>query len=151
MTVICESLKKKPLGGNNTDTGFFECIGASVVNGAQTVGTIAEHAKDNNLGDARVMVRLISLEQCPETFGDELTRAANTQNRIEKRDFAAQDPNQKRLRTDLFLENQKEYAYQSGEKAPQGDAGCTLDEAALAMACRLADVSYAVQANVRLG
>ena len=60
---------------------------------------------------------------------------------------AALDPNQKRLRTDLYLENQKEYAYQTGEQAPQGDTGCTLDEAAVALACKAADVSLAVQAK----
>ncbi len=118
LTIVCEKLKKKPLGGNNNDLGSFECTGASVVNGAQTVGSIIEAAKTGppDLGGARVLVRLVSLEVCPEGFGAELTRAANTQNRIEKRDFAALDPNQKRLRTELFLENQKDYAYQSGAK-----------------------------------
>jgi hypothetical protein len=68
-------------------TGTFECRGASVVNGAQTVGTIVDVAKVNgsSLQAARVLVRLVSLENCPEGFADELTRAANTQNRIEKR------------------------------------------------------------------
>lgn len=149
ITILCESLRKKPLGGNNNETGTFECEGASVVNGAQTVGTIVDASKTS--GDApqqaRVLVRLVSLENCPEGFADEITRAANTQNRIEKRDFAALDPNQKRLRTELYLENQKEYAYQTGEQAPQGDTGCTLDEAAVALACKAPDVSLAVQAK----
>ncbi len=151
LTIICDSLKKKMLGGNHNDTGMFECIGASVVNGAQTVGTIVELGRKGELKDARILVRLISLENCPDGFGDELTRAANTQNRIEKRDFAAQDPNQKRLRTELMLENQKEYAYQAGETAPQKELGCTLDEAAIAMACRLPDVTFAVQVKRELG
>jgi AIPR protein len=153
LTIICESLKKKLLGGNNNDIGTFECTGASVVNGAQTVGSIVETAKGDpdSLGDARVLVRLISLEHCPQSFGEELTRAANTQNRIEKRDFAALDPNQKRLRTELLLENQKEYSYQASDKAPQGDEGCTLDEAAISLACQLPDVAFAVQAKRELG
>ena len=57
----------------------------------------------------------------PRALLNEITRAANTQNRIEKRDFAALDSNQKRLRTELYLENQKEYAYQTGEQPPQGE------------------------------
>ncbi len=119
------------------------------MNGAQTVGTIVDASKTNGaaLQQARVLVRLVSLENCPDGFADEITRAANTQNRIEKRDFAALDPNQKRLRTELYLENQKEYAYQTGEQAPQGDTGCTLDEAAVALACKAPDVSLAVQAK----
>lgn len=153
ITILSESLRKKPLGGPNNETGTFECRGASVVNGAQTVGTIVDVAKANSpaLSNGRVLVRLVSLEGCPAGFGDELTRAMNTQNRIEKRDFAALDPNQKRLRTDLFLEQQKEYAYQTGEQAPQGDAGCTLDEAAIALACSSPDVSLAVQAKREVG
>lgn len=153
ITIVCESLRKKPLGGPNNETGTFECHGASVVNGAQTVGTIVDVAKTNGaaLSNGRVLVRLVSLEECPAGFGDELTRATNTQNRIEKRDFAALDPNQKRLRTELFLEHQKEYAYQTGEQAPQGDSGCTLDEAAVALACAMQDVSLAVQAKREVG
>jgi hypothetical protein len=153
ITILCESLRKKPLGGPNNETGTFECHGASVVNGAQTVGTIGDVAKSNSLAmsGGRVLVRLVSLEECPPGFGDELTRAANTQNRIEKRDFATLDPNQKRLRTELFLEHQKEYAYQTGEQAPQQEAGCTLDDAAVALACSVQDVSLAVQAKREVG
>lgn len=153
ITILCESLKKKPLGGPNNETGTFECRGASVVNGAQTVGAIGEAGKAHgaSLGAGRVLVRLVSLENCPPGFGDDLTRAMNTQNRIEKRDFAALDPNQKRLRTELFLENQREYAYQTGEQPPDPSAGCTLDEAAVALACANSDVSLAVQAKREVG
>lgn len=153
ITVLCESVKKKPLGGSTTEIGTFECRGASVVNGAQTVGTIFNTAQkdESKLADARVLVRLISLDNCPPNFADELTRATNTQNRIERRDFAALDPNQKRLRTELLLEYQKEYAYQSGESAPQDAIGCTLDEAAVALACSMPDVSLAVQAKREVG
>ena len=153
ITILCENLRKKPLGGPNNETGTFECRGASVVNGAQTVGAIGEVAKSHSaaLSSGRVLVRLVSLESCPAGFGDDLTRAANTQNRIEKRDFAALDPNQKRLRTELFLECQKEYVYQTGEQSPLGEAGCTLDEAAVALACSMTDVSLAVQAKREIG
>ncbi len=153
ITILCESLRKKPLGGPNNETGTFECRGASVVNGAQTVGAIGEVAKAHPaaLSGGRVLVRLVSLESCSPGFGDELTRAANTQNRIEKRDFAALDPNQKRLRTELFLESQREYVYQTGEQPPLGEAGCTLDEAAVALACSTSDVSHAVQAKREIG
>ena len=153
ITILCESLRKKPLGGSNNETGTFECNGASVVNGAQTVGTIVDVSRTNPhaVEAARVLVRLVSLENCPASFADEITRAANTQNRIERRDFAALDPNQKRLRTELYLENQKEYAYQTGEQPPQGDSGCTLDEASVALACKASDTALAVQAKREVG
>ena len=153
ITILCDSVRKKPLGGSSTDIGTFECRGASVVNGAQTVGTIVGAAQkdDKQLANALVLVRLISLDNCPPNFADELTRATNTQNRIERRDFAALDPNQKRLRTELLLECQKEYAYQSGENAPQESIGCTLDEAAVALACAMPDVGLSVQAKREVG
>lgn len=153
ITILCQSLRKKPLGGSNNDTGTFECEGASVVNGAQTVGTIVDvsRSKSQAIQSARVLVRLVSLENCPAGFAEEITRAANTQNRIERRDFAALDPNQKRLRTELYLENQKEYVYQTGEQPPQADAGCTLDEASVALACEAADIALCVQAKREVG
>lgn len=153
ITILCDSVRKKPLGGSSTDIGTFECKGASVVNGAQTVGTIVGAAQkdQNQLAAARVLVRLISLDNCPPNFADELTRATNTQNRIERRDFAALDPNQKRLRTELLLECQKEYAYQSGENAPSESVGCTLDDAAVALACAMSDVGLSVQAKREVG
>jgi hypothetical protein len=98
-----------------------------------------------------VLVRLVSLENCPTGFAEDITRAANTQNRIERRDFAALDPNQKRLRTELYLENQKEYVYQTGEQPPQADAGCTLDETSVALACEALDIALCVQAKREVG
>jgi hypothetical protein len=93
------------------------------------------------------MVRLISLEGCPADFGSELTRAANTQNKIEKRDFAALDEQQNRLRTDLLLSYQKEYVYRTGDRPPVPENGCTLDEATVALACAQQDVGYSMMAK----
>ena len=97
ITLLCTELDKKPLGGKSKTSGVFECKGASVINGAQTVGSILTALASPSSGgsmvgtNAHVMVRLISLQNCPPDFANEETRAANTQNRIEKRDFAALD------------------------------------------------------------
>src|SRR5205085_5896671 len=74
ITLLCSELEKQPLGGKSRNSGVFECKGASVVNGAQTVGSIisaltASSAPIANPSSARVMVRLISLEGCPPDFG----------------------------------------------------------------------------------
>lgn len=95
ITLLCAELDKQPLGGKSRGSGVFDCKGASVINGAQTVGSIltalASSTSAASATNAHVMVRLISLENCPPDFANEVTRAANTQNRIEKRDFAALD------------------------------------------------------------
>jgi len=149
ITILCEKLSKQPLGGSNRASGVFECEGASVVNGAQTVGSIisAIDGGPNGFHHARVLVRIIDLEKCPANFAAELTRAANTQNRIEKKDFAALDPEQERLKTELLLECAKAYAYRTGDREPSPDEGCTFDEAAVALACAQKDVNLCVQAK----
>jgi len=153
ITILCEKLLKQPLGGSNRDSGVFECEGASVVNGAQTVGSIIS-AIDGGLNGfqrARVLVKIIDLERVPPTFAAELTRAANTQNRIEKKDFAALDPEQDRLKTELLLECEKLYAYKTGDREPSPAEGCALDDAAIALACAQKDVGLCVQAKREVG
>lgn len=119
ITLLCERLVKQPLGGASRTSGVFECEGVSVVNGAQTVGSvIAALANSTVPSTAKLMVRLISLENCLPDFGLSVTRATNTQNRIEKRDFAALDKEQARLKSDLFLSLQKDYSYKAGDAPP---------------------------------
>ena len=153
ITILCSSLQKKALGGSKRTSGVFVCDGVSVVNGAQTVGCIGEITVSNSdaLANARVAVRLISLAKCPEEFGSDITRAANTQNRIERRDFAALDPEQERLRKDLQLELGKTYFYKSGDTPGAQTDGCAIEEATVALACASLDVSLAVQAKREVG
>lgn len=40
ITVICESLQKQAIGGNDKSIGLFDCKRVTIVNGAQTAGTI---------------------------------------------------------------------------------------------------------------
>lgn len=148
ITLLCSELHKQPLGGKSKFSGVFDCRGASVVNGAQTVGSIIQAlSAPSATSTARVMVRLISLENSPADFGFEITRATNTQNKIEKRDFAALDKEQERLRSEMLLSLGKDYVYRTGDSAPQPDKGCTLDEAAVALACANPDVTLAMTAK----
>jgi hypothetical protein len=156
ITLLCAEIDKKPLGGKSKTSGVFDCKGASVINGAQTVGSILTALKtkaaDPAIGtDGRVMIRLISLENCPPDFSSEVTRAANTQNRIEKRDFAALDKEQNRLRSDMLLSLGKEYVYRTGDQPPAADKGCTLEEGTIALACVQPDLTHAVNAKQAIG
>jgi len=153
VTVLCTRVSKKPLGGAERTTGMFECEGISIVNGAQTVGCIANAYSTNpdEVRQARVALRLISLENCPEGFASEVTRSTNTQNRIERRDFVSLDPEQHRLRTELWLENNKDYAYKSGDSNPSPDKGCNLEESTVALTCCHHDIALAVQAKREIG
>lgn len=44
ITALCATITKKAIGGSNRDVGLFECRDLRVVNGAQTVGSIAAAA-----------------------------------------------------------------------------------------------------------
>jgi hypothetical protein len=141
-------VKKKPIGGSATDSGIFECTGFSVVNGAQTVGSIyAAHSKDEkSVEKAMVAVRIIATADSPPTFGTEVTRCTNTQNAIAKRDFVALDPEQERIRQELHFDG-IEYAYKAGATSSPGPARFDLTEATVAQACAAGTVDTAVQAK----
>ena len=149
ITVLCSSIAKAPIHGDARDIGLFECQGVSVVNGAQTLGVIWESAKrsqDINKSKARVHVRLISLENCPDGFDRAVTKATNTQNRIEQRDFAALDALQQRLAREMALDGRR-YAFKSGDPDPRNGDGCSIEEAAVALACANQDAALAVNAK----
>jgi hypothetical protein len=149
ITVLCDSINKAPKGSPNRDVGQFRFNGVSVVNGAQTVGVIATTVSQGfpKAGNGRVLVRFISLENCPPDFAVEVTTATNTQNKIELRDFASLDPTQERLRQDLLLDLQKVYAYKSGDVISSSQEGCTIDEATIALACSLPEVQFAADSK----
>lgn len=96
-----------------------------------------------------MQLRIISLESCPPDFGRRITRAANLQNAVGNREFAAMDPNQHRLATDFALDRRK-YAYKSGEPDPKGEEGCSIGEATQALCCAHS-VELAVQVKREIG
>jgi len=153
ITIVAKKVTAQALGSGTHESRVFDCEGVSVVNGAQTVGSIcsAINSGINGLQNSRVSVRIISLEGCPGTFGEELTRAANTQNRIENKDFVALDPQQMRLQTDLLLNEQKRYVYRSGDAPPPQESGCTFEDAAIALACAHQDIANCVLAKREVG
>jgi hypothetical protein len=152
ITALCRTVKKKPIGGNTRETGIFECHDLRIVNGAQTVGAIAQaNAKDaDKVTHARVTIRIISLEGCPPDFDKQVTRYTNTQNRIDRRDFVALDPQQERVRGELQLEGIR-YVYKSGDSLAAGDQGFDILEAIVARACLQPDVALAIQAKREIG
>lgn len=87
ITILCDSIKKKPMGGSDKSIGAFTCEGLSVVNGAQTLGTIGSLFETNpkELNKTKVFVKLISLEGVDKTIGVRITVATNTQNKVDKK------------------------------------------------------------------
>ncbi len=147
ITVLCNKITKKPKYASSRERGEFTFEGVSVVNGAQTVGSVSAAVYQNfpKAKDAKVLVRFISLEDCPPGFAPDVTTATNTQNRIEKRDFASLDPTQERLKVELALDLNKLYVYRSGDSIPLPVQGCTIDDATVALACAHPEVRLAAE------
>lgn len=152
ITLLCERVDRKVLGATDRSVGYFYCQGASIVNGAQTVGAIGRTASahKSQLVKAKVLARIISLEDCPKDFGRRVTIATNTQNRIHNRDFAALDPEQERLSRELRFED-VDYVYKTGVAFPDPTRGCTIEDATIALACASDDPRLAVMAKAQLG
>lgn len=148
ITAISRSVNKKLLGGNQTDTGIWECSGFSVVNGAQTVGSIhaAYITNKDKMGAATVSIRIIEINEEDDAFGLAVTRNTNTQNSVEKRDFVALDPEQERIRQELKFDG-IEYSYKSGSLKGDIKNSFDLTDATVALACNSEDVGLSVQAK----
>ncbi len=153
ITALCDSIAKTARGGTTRTFGEFSLEGVSVVNGAQTVASVAEAVRlaPDTAALAKLWVRFISLQGCPADFAGNVTRATNTQNTVESRDFVALDPEQDRLRTEMLLSLKKLYSVQRGEHPPQAENGCTVTDATIALACAQPDSNLAVLAKSAVG
>ncbi|SHI66337.1 AIPR protein [Aureimonas altamirensis DSM 21988] len=150
ITLIAETSLKAPRSAASRTAGIFEFQGASIVNGAQTVSTLGRIEQDEKLGKVRVPIRIILLNGAPNNFGAEVTRTNNLQNRVEGRDFAAQDPQQSRLQQEMGIED-IEYQFLRSDTFIPSDRSCDIIEVTTALACAAADASLAVQLKTGIG
>ncbi|PAP79739.1 hypothetical protein B1759_15630 [Rubrivirga sp. SAORIC476] len=153
ITILCNSIEKRAIGAGSRGVGEFLCKGVSVVNGAQTVGSLSGAIASGfeKANSAEVIARFISLSECPSGFSKEVTTATNTQNKIERRDFASLDENQERLKSELHLDLGKTYAYKSGDPVPRKEDGCTLEEAVVGLSCHYSEVRYSTEVKQAIG
>lgn len=153
VTILCTTITPIPAKTIGKTTGLFDCKGLNIINGAQTVGSlgIALDKFPDKLALSKVFVRLIPLENAPEGFGNRITIASNTQNKIEKRDFVTLDSEQQRIRTELLLMDINYHYKRTDEVIPYDEANCTLEEATVALACSNNETTYAVTAKREIG
>lgn len=156
ITVLASTIAKKPIGGDSRDSGVFECTGMAVINGAQTVGACykAKMLGVDRLGDAFVFAKFIEVgtddPQETTNFSNHVTRTANTQNKVERRDFVSLDPYQKELQEGLDILGVK-YVYKNGEKINDGEKGFDLNLATLALVSDYGDINLAAMAKREIG
>ncbi|MGP3920445.1 AIPR family protein [Nonomuraea sp. 10N515B] len=139
ITVLCDRIEERFLGRRRGDEPVELTLqGVSVVNGAQTVAAIHEAfgLNPDAAEEAEVTVRVFSLGAEREIYATRITETTNTQNDVSQRDFIALDPVQAEIREDFLLSGLgKIYTYKRGEPDPAPEAGCSVEHAAVALAC----------------
>jgi hypothetical protein len=158
VTILCENIVRLDVSkGNQRKQGTFRVKNLSVVNGAQTVGSIGQIYQKSSpeereqLEQVEFFVRFVSLDGCtdegalsPLDFGLKVTRATNTQNKVETRDFVALDTQQERLHKE-FRSNGRFYHYKrKAESFEKDDKNYELEEATIALACANEDINLAI-------
>ncbi|MBW4478726.1 MAG: AIPR family protein [Tolypothrix brevis GSE-NOS-MK-07-07A] len=143
LTITCTNISLPP--GHNQESTRFTLEGFSIVNGAQTVGSIASVFNTNSSisADAKLLVTIIEVGTKSDKIGVEITKARNTQNAVRDIYFAALDTNQERLRQECMVSN---IAYQYRPSADNQDA-ITIEQAAIALACFSGDTEIIVAAK----
>jgi hypothetical protein len=149
ITVICESLQKQAIGGNDRSIGLFDCKKVTIVNGAQTAGTIGRELINKD-SPAFLQARVIVVEDPNSALWQQITRASNTQNRIDSRNFVALDPEQERIRTELLMERVN-YEYREGEPLDSSVDSFEFIEAITTLACATNEISYVALAKGYIG
>lgn len=136
VTILCDHLDMTPKSKSAPHgIATIEAKNASVVNGAQTVAAIAEAVRRDaeRVGSAIVGIRII--KSADEATSAEITKATNTQNHIERRDFVALDEIQLAIKEEFSLTLDLTYAIRRSEFEPSPESGCTVREAAIALTC----------------
>jgi len=149
ITLITEKLTRQPVGSADKSVGVFDCKSVSIVNGAQTVGTIGRAIKEND-SLAFLQARVIEVTDPNSPIGRNITRASNTQNKIDARNFVALDPEQERIRTELLIDGIS-YEFREGEPIESGGEGFEFIEGITALACAQNDISLVALAKRYIG
>ena len=149
LTAVCRSMK--PVLGASKDKGRFAIRGFSVVNGAQTLGSIAAASARTDISDdAKVLLTIIEIGDA-DGIGPEITRARNTQNAVRGIHFAALDPQQERFRQEVAVSGFT-YLYRPSDEADTADPKViTVSKAAAALACLSGNTRTAVTVKREVG
>jgi len=146
VTFLCDSIRHLPPVHETREIGRFNVSGLSVINGAQTVGSIArEPAEYYDAHPAEVLATFISLENAdePGALGMLVTQYRNRQNAVDLEDFAGLDEQQDSWKATLALTGIT-YLYKPGDDDPPlSDTVFSVREAAPVLACCRTTVDWA--------
>ncbi len=138
LTAYCERLEIENVDRADANRKRVTVYGFSIVNGAQTLGSIAKHmqSKEGAAPEGSAFLKIISLQKCAENrgFAIRITQSTNFQNQISPRDFVALEEEQAAIAATLALSG-VQYHFKDADDTPASDASnFSLDEATTALA-----------------
>lgn len=140
VTLLCEKITAVGPTQAERNLGRFQLEGVSIINGAQTAGTVAQQPlKHYDTRPADVLVTCIELSHDSADFGDRVTEYRNNQNAVRVQDFIALDDNQENWRRTLRASDIT-YIYKPSAQDPHAaERIFTAQEAANYLACASKD------------
>ncbi|MHC5225053.1 AIPR family protein [Ignatzschineria sp. LJL83] len=136
ITFLCTDIREKPPVSRNRKKGVFDVKGLSVINGAQTVGTIASKKESYYQGkNIKVLVTFIKLDDLNSSVSQKITEYRNLQNNVDLKDFSSLDEKQQRWSEILNISGLNYIIKSSSENIALTDTVLTLKEVARYLAC----------------
>ncbi|WP_159107527.1 AIPR family protein [Streptomyces rubrogriseus] len=144
VTILCDSVSAQFFARRIPgEPARLELENARVINGASTLASVA-HAVARHPATtehALVPLRVICVDNAPGHFLSQLTTASQSDSSADLLDRIEADPQQLQIREEFAAELGKHYVFKRGTPPPAPSAGCTMQEAAVALACAHPDVS----------
>ena len=133
LTAVADRIEQ---AAGNPSRCNFRLVNVSIVNGAQTAGTVSAATADGPISpEAKLLITIVETGGAVNNLSRDVTRARNYQNVVRGVDFAALDPQQERLRRELATVGITYHYRPSKEARARTADSFTIDEAALALAC----------------
>lgn len=156
LTAYCDRLELNNLDRTNQERKRVTARGFAIINGAQTLGSIGKCIavpQEAAAPSGYAFIKIVSLEKCEDdaSFAERISRAANFQNHVSLKDFAAAYPLHEQISLTLRPHGVG-YHYRLDEDTPApDDQNFTIEEALTACAClhnaQDCDLLYRVAAN----
>ncbi|MGV3467944.1 AIPR family protein [Limnobacter sp.] len=138
VTFLCHAIAEQHPRDANRQAGKFRVRGMSIINGAQTVGAIAqEPVAHYDEHPAEVLATFVCLENAPDDFGDRVTQSRNRQNAVDLEDFAALDERQSNWQNTLRMAGIAYLVKQGEDDPPLSDTCFSAREIAPYLACAI--------------
>jgi hypothetical protein len=150
LTAYCDRLEVPARDRSNAGEKKIKAFGFSIVNGAQTLGTLRKTLAGNPPAAGYAFLRVIFMGKCAEgrPLAGRITRCPNTHNEILARDYAALDPEQERI-TNRLSPSAITYHYKlSEDTVPQDAHNVIIPEATTAAACLVQESSGEIRSTI---